>query len=362
MANLQKISPIVNSINSQVSAVYLRTSTTVRTMSKAGSYSVWGRKFSGKTSGIIGKKAGATLTVRKLSGKVANMPGGGLKNTVPTGFDIYVTDQITPTVVELETWAEFILPQQMATVFKRSIGQKVRKFYNTKNNGKWAPNTKMWRKWKMERGYDTRPMHMHDSAMRGKIRPLSETVRQFGKLITVTKVSKNTYAVTGLEAEFFANPYVWLHEVGYSTKGAIPGKKVPARPFIVPAMQEAAVTAMRVVHGRNPLTKSPSSISYKVGPGIYSSKVEGSSAGVWRWLWYFIPQVEEYKYLGAVYDIHGYMTGDFMDVSTLKRFAGALVMGKAGQMGGMPLSSKMARRSSRKALWGTSSVSLLGSA
>ena len=346
-------------MNSKVNAVYNRVGTNVRVATDAGGYSVHRVAFNGKPSGIIGQRSTTTISVKEIGIRKTKVGSGQITGN----FKIHVYDEISSTIVELEQWAEFILPDQMAKVFKRSLTQKVKKFYNSKNNGKWSANTKMWRSWKLQRGLDSRPMHMHDKgASGGIIRPLSETVKQFGKLITVVKSSKNTYSVHGLEAEFFSNPYVWLHETGYTTGGCIPGKKVPARPFIVPAMQEAAATSIRIAYARNPLTKPRSSISYTVGPGIYSAKVEGSSAGIWRWLWFFIPQVEEYKYLGAVYDIQGYMTGDFMSTATMKHFASALLMGKAGQVSGMPLSSKMARRSSRKALWGTSSVSLLGAA
>ena len=293
----------------------------------------------------------------------------GLSTTYGKGevkLSAYITDEITPTVIELEIWAGEVMGAQMASAFKQSITGKVKQKYNSRNDGHWAPNHPNWKKQKAHRGEDTRPMHQHDKhpqrAMYGS--PLSQTVKGFGKVVQVDKVGE-TYEVRGLDQEFGFNPYVWFHEVGYTTNY---GANVPARPFIFPALNESVAQATRMVMNRTPIEKKKRGMTktmrYTSGEPYslmqYQMQTKRAMADFMMYLWWFMPQIQEYQYLGYLHDIQGYMSGHFLSVDVLKHFIKSLALGKGGQVTGIPLTTKLGRRASRKALWGSQSVSLTG--
>jgi len=296
----------------------------------------------------------------------------------------YVYDEVTPLLMELEIWCGEVVAKQVTKTFVDLVKRKVKQKYKSRNDHTWKRNSWGWFKYKQRNGYDTRAMHMHDTrpadAYNGV--PLATTVATFGARIRAVGSGEN-YAVWGLEDEFENNPYVWFHETGYRL--VIGGRhkdyggtgktvgSVPARPFIAPAINEAMDQALSSIVVKNPITRRESTrmvsagrdaMIYSIGTPYSDMQFEMESTrsltNILALLWYFMPQAEELKYLGYFHDVGGYLSGKFISLDTMKRFARAAAMGKAGQITGVPLTSKLARRTSRKALWGTQSVSIIG--
>jgi len=224
--------------------------------------------------------------------------------------------------------------------------------------------------------------------------PLADTVSNFGEKISVYKTGNNTFELAGLDEEFETNQYVWFHERGYTAGGLFDGKEVPARPFIAPGVNEAMAYAVAVVMNRTPIDKAHAGLTkpmtYTKSMGMVGAMGWGGAAGSVSvpnramalptqyispsyvaaskksmqdsllFLWWFMPQVSEYKYFAYIHDLIGYMSGHFMTMETVRRFVTNLTAGKMGQITGVPMTTKLARRTSRKALWGSQSVSITG--
>lgn len=274
----------------------------------------------------------------------------------------YTTDYITPTLIELEIWSGEIAGKQIANRVSRTLKSQVKKKYKSRNDGGWAPNAENWARTKRKYYKIRRPMHLHDHRPEEAYVPghfLAKTVRGFGNRISVVPAGNDTYVIRGLDEEFEFNPYVWFHETGTS--------RYPARPFITPAMQEAVEDGIRLSSVRHPITRlkqgSIKPMKYSMGDETFQLQVQKASMKseeeMMMWMWWFMPQVEELRYLGIAHDMAGYMSGHFTDTSTLTNFAQSLAMGKAGELSGIPVSPKLARRSSRKAIWGSQSVSIV---
>lgn len=291
----------------------------------------------------------------------------------PIKFETYVYDEVTPTLLELEIWLGEVAGKQLSTGFEKSLIQKIKQKYRNRNDGSWEPNTTMWSDYKERFGHTNKPMHMHDSSpydprQLGTIwgdKSLSENVSNVEDKIRVEMVTPNYYRVTGLDEAFADSPYVFFHESGYFTKGAIPFKFVPARPFIAPAINEAMAQATAYVLNRTPFErkrrKMTKPMTYKLGAyGQYQMQVGMSIERFLMALWWFMPQVQEYQYIAYAHDAMGYLSGHFVTSETMKNFVTALMAGKAGQVSGIPLTPKLARRTSRKALWGTETISVTG--
>lgn len=279
-----------------------------------------------------------------------------------TALKGYVTDYITPTLTELEIWADNIAGKQIAKTIERTLVAQVKKKYKNENSGTWKANKPGWKKIKRNQYNETRVMHLHDHRPEDAYVPeqyLANTVQNFGNKISVVQTGDEQYAITGIDEEFAFNPYVWFHEVGTSI--------YPARPFITPAMQEAVQEGMRVVTYRHPINRMKSGrikpMAYTVGDETfqiqYQKGVSKSMSDMLLAFWWFFPQVDELRYLGIAHDVSGYMSGHFVDLDTVKHFTNALAMGKAGQMSGLPFTPKLARRASRKSIWGKQNVSIL---
>jgi len=283
----------------------------------------------------------------------------------------WARDKITPEIINLEMWLDGPASKQLANAFEKSLPSKIKKTYSNRNQGNWADNTPIWKQMKEAKGEDTRPMHQHDG--RGITKyggpPLADTVAGFGNKMKMENITKDTYALKGLTEEFEMNPYVWVHETGYTAKGFLPYPvEVPARPFIAPAMNEAMAQASRSVLARSPWEFSKIGLTrpmeYSLGKSTsmleYKSQSTMSMDRFLMMLWWFMPQVQEYQYLGYLHDVKGYLSGHFASVDTMKHFGSALLMGKTGQLTGMPTTAKLARRQARKSLWGVQTVSITG--
>ena len=298
-----------------------------------------------------------------LSGQASTTVFGKPTKIIPRGeMKAIVTDYITPTMIELEIWSGEVVGKQLSGTIARSLKAQVKKKYKSKNDGSWADNAPGWKHTKLRDYHIRRVMHLHDNFPQDAYVPgeyLSKTVKGFGQLISVKPAGDNTFVITGLDEEFRYNPYVWLHETGTGS--------FPARPFITPAMQMATEEGMRVVTRRQPIEKlklgMTKPMKYTMGDSTYQLQIQKgvkrSEEDMLMWMWWFLPQVDELRHLGLVHDVVGYMSGHFIDTAVLTNFAQSLALGKAGMMTGMPVSSKLARRASRKAIWGSQSVSIV---
>jgi hypothetical protein len=287
-----------------------------------------------------------------------------------TSVSGYIYDEVTPKLVELENWFRHIAAMQGADALKKGITHGVKKKYRSRNDGTWPKNSKKWRAYKKQAGFDTRPMHMRDTQMVSttskwqggtKIgqRPLADVVKGFGDKLRVEAVNEKTYKIEGLDEEFEDNGYVWFHEGGYAVRGIFEGSYVPPRPFVAPGVNEGTAYAMGTLMNRNPLNRKQKGITYSDSVG-YTVKKKKSSMELWMLIWWFMPQISEWQYLAYMHDGLGYLSGHFISSDTIKHFASALVAGKAGQISGIPMTTKLARRSSRETLWGTQQVSIFG--
>lgn len=308
---------------------------------------------------------GAERQVGTMTGKVTDSRPTTITKKVP-GQDYckaYIYDYATPTCIELEIWTQEIMGQQMKKTIKERIPVNIRKKYRSQNDHTWSANSKDWRDYKRKYGYDKRVMHQHDTRPDDALYPphyLADTVANMGNKLTVIQTGENMFEIHGLDMEFQFNPYVWLHETGTSV--------FPARPFISPALQQATVDAVQVVSTRHPVErlrrKQIKAMKYEAGDIMFEAQYQAESRRSMQemlmWIWWFMPQVDELRYLGIAHDVSKYMSGHFVEMDTIKHFMRSLAVGKAGQMTGMPISSKLARRTSRKALWGKQGVSIVG--
>lgn len=294
----------------------------------------------------------------------------------------YIYDEFTPFLMELEVWLGEVAARQVAEGVKKILPQRIKSKYKSRNNHTWKKNTPGWLAYKRRYGYSTKTMHMHDTKPHEahNMVPLATTVEQVGDKLHVHG-GDGKFVVTGLSEEFEKNPYVWFHETGYRLvvdgrhsdyggKGMAVGR-VPARPFIAPALEETMSYAANVLGIKNPATRregigrirNPAMI-YSIGEPYsmfdYEYEARRNMIDILSFLWWFMPQAEELKYLGYGHDIAGYTSGHFLSFDTFKNFARMATMGKIGQSTGMPVTRKLARRTSRRAIWGTQTVSVIG--
>lgn len=285
-------------------------------------------------------------------------------------------DRVTPKIIEMQIWLDQIGTIR-ANAIQKAISVKIKKKYRNENDGTWAKNKESWKKAKQRGGWDTRPMHMHDSNLLqvyhrdytgtgGLDRPpLVQAVDNIDKYIKVSG-ARNVAVVTGIDEAFQQHEFVWLHETGT--------KVFPARPFIVPGISEAVEASNKWITVRSPLSKaSPVSkakdkMTYTIGvPPKTGGRIAGGGAGSFqstysssfakvmsrmgRYIWWFMPPSNYWMYLGIASELEGILKGQLLSATSIQAFLSAYIRGIASGVTGVPLSEKFARRRFRYAIY-----------
>jgi len=297
---------------------------------------------------------------KAIPGKIKTKPGWyqtmAYVNQTFINFDAYNSDGVTPRLVELQIFMENIQQEQFAKALRESIPASIKRLYSNKNYGHWAKNSPNWSRRKRQMGLDTRVMHMKNFiTIDGKNNwliniPLASAVRAVGNYIDVKVMGNGVVTVEGIDDAFKDNPYVWFHETGYRSSW---GVEVPARPFIVPGINEGSAQAVRWLALRTP-NRSPGvpTMRYRAGDMVaYSHGIEDAIKRTSRLIWWFMPPSEYWKYLGYYADIKGILMGYFMSTDSIMRFAWAFFRGKASGVTGIPFTEKFARRRFRYRLY-----------
>jgi len=307
-----------------------------------------------KTGGYVKKISGAGLEGKKLKEIItgSNILSGWAVPRVSYGLiniNMHNYDEVSYKLIEYQVWIANIHPQQFASALRKSIPAQIKKKYKNRNQGQWPINAPNWRRTKAYSGYDKRVMHQHDTRPDDHPygQPLALSVEKSDSHIHVNVVG-GAVVVSGLDEAFKFNPYVWFHEIGFSTRGV----RVPARPFIAPGVQEGVAQAMRWVMDRNPSTSTNYGVYWNSNNvSSYVNAQRNIMGRLGRWIWWFMPPSEYWKYLGIYADIMATLKGYLLNPSTLVKFLSAFGLGKLGGMVGVPLTKKSRRRRFRHKLW-----------
>ena len=300
------------------------------------------------------KLAGVSLEGKKLKEILggSNILRGVALPRVTRGvisMNMHNYDEVTYKLIEYQVWITDIQPKEFALALQKSVPAQIKRKYKNKNDGQWPMNAPNWFRKKAFSGYDKRVMHQHDTRpdRHSYGKPLSLSVETVDSHISVEVVG-GMVIISGLEEAFKSNPYVWFHETGYTTNGV----SVPARPFIAPGVQEGVAQAIRWVLERNPSTSTNYGTYWNSrSAASYLNAQRNIMGRLGRWIWWFMPPSEYWKYLGMYADIMATLKGYLLNPETLAKFASAFAVGKFGGMFGVPLTKKSRRRRFRHKLW-----------
>lgn len=266
---------------------------------------------------------------------------------VPQGFSVTYYDQITPGIQMIETGidAGLTMTSDMAD---EAIGDEIQKIYDAGGDPTWPQAGPSWRKFKANKGFDPRTMHMKGDLERN-VHNLRHTLHSHYEPKT------GMFTLAGFESAFLDTEYVWLHELVGAPMSGI------RRPFIMQGIERGlravAMTDAMINEVVGNLATEVPPVRISIAPPeplpmAYARHKTRMHMGLFSMLMWVIPPSKAWALIGAASDLLAAGSGKMFESRFLSQWITAYLKGMLAAKAGFIATEKQARRKVRGRAWG----------